>query len=560
MGASAADVRLWTEGTSHRIIASAFVVPASLHAKLYLDDPESRSHLVILATFTLAAMLRVYCGEWMPGERGVMAWNRVTEILPLVPPVVSYATSSSLHMHSPEELMAMSFASMVVMLAVTLAAPMGPKALASIVAGHLLMFLGNVYPPTGITEVRKNAFMCMTTSFGAAVGLVLRHLMIDAVRAADLRSHVPKAPDETPIEHAPASATDGSFASSGSSEREEPRLSWRSSLAAATWDERRVMERVFDEKKAPMALTPRVLAAQCPLADVEMHSFVGAGSQGEVYLGALKGGRAVACKKVHRMHMRSEERILQELRLLDLHLGLEHPNIVRLVAVAWDVESALLLTIMDAAQRGSLADLLDPIDVVDEKADDIARDPPLLSRAQKLEIALGVARGLDYLHSQRRPILHRDLKPGNVLLDERLRPLLCDFGMSRHEASSGAINAMTAVGTPHFAAPEVINHKAYNVSADMWSFGALLACFHHRSLPYDADTARAQRTLLYNVGAGKLRPEVPDGHVFASLLPKCVRYAPEQRASASDAVASLTASLEQERTFKRRMIRSLPVD
>ena len=355
------DVHLWSTGTSHRIVASALLIPAALHATLYLDDPESRSHLVLLATFVFSAALRMYCGEWIAGERAVAAWNLAVVTVPFLPAFVCYATSSFLYIRTPEELMSMSFAGSVVLLTLTVAAPMPPRALASLVAGHLLMFMGNVHPPAGIAEMRKNAFLCVATSFGAVVGLVLRRIMIDAFRAADASvggSDGVLKPREGPSRGgAPASATDASPCSSSPSSGEK--FSWKTSLAAAaTSDERRAMERVFQKTDAAAVLTPRVLAVRCSLDDVEMHAFVGAGAQGEVYLGAFKGGRAVACKRMHRMHMGREERIEQELRLLDLHLGLQHQNIVKLIAVAWDVETALLLTVMEFAQRGSLADLL----------------------------------------------------------------------------------------------------------------------------------------------------------------------------------------------------------
>jgi serine/threonine protein kinase len=544
----------------------------------------------------------MYCGEWMTGERAVVAWNTATVIVPLLPVVICFATSSFLYIRTLEELMAIGFAAMLVFLALTVAATIPLRAMATLVAAHMCMFVGNVSSPTGISEMRKNIFLCMATSFGAGVGLVLRRVMIDAFRAAGLRGHAashaaahPSAAlssdgeerhdDGVPNPCAgPASgATDASCSSASSKDR----LSWTASLATATSDERRVMDRVFRRSGGRSALTPRVLAAQCSLHDVQVRAFVGAGAQGEVYLAAFTGctqstsegaaspegapfedsGRAVACKRMHRMHVRSEECVLRELQLLELHLGLQHPNIIRLIAVAWDVETALILTVMEYAQRGSLADLLHSEGPVhrapgeDERRQDATpRGVLRLSRAQQLEIALGVAKGLAYLHSQQPPILHRDLKPSNVLLDERLTPLLCDFGMSRHEASSGSIDAMTAVGTPHFAAPEVISHMPYNVSADVWSFGALLACFCHGGLPYDAVTVQCQRTLLLQVSEGRLRPEVPDEHPFASLLPRCVRYAPEERVRATDAVASLIAMLEHERMSILRMIESLPVD
>ncbi len=93
----------------------------------------------------------------------------------------------------------------------------------------------------------------------------------------------------------------------------------------------------------------------------------------------------------------------------------------------------------------------------------------------KWKIALEVAQGMFYLHSQRIPILHRDLKCANVLLSSGYNAKITDFGESRE--ADGSEEQMTETGTPYFMAPEVMvgdEGGSYDKSVDIYSFGVLL--------------------------------------------------------------------------------------
>ena len=91
-----------------------------------------------------------------------------------------------------------------------------------------------------------------------------------------------------------------------------------------------------------------------------------------------------------------------------------------------------------------------------------------------------IASALEYCHSRKNKILHRDLKPGNVFLDKYQNMKLGDFGLSR-QMGDESIFAQTHVGTPYYMSPEQIMDQKYNEKSVIWSFGCVIyeiACLH----------------------------------------------------------------------------------
>ena len=118
-----------------------------------------------------------------------------------------------------------------------------------------------------------------------------------------------------------------------------------------------------------------------------------------------------------------------------------------------------------------------------------------------ISIALQVATGMSFLHSHH--VLHRDLKSTNVMLDGNGVAKICDFGVSRYEASD-----MTAeTGTYRWMAPEVIRHEKYSMAADVYSFGILLWELIARELPFAGMTPVQA---AFSVAKNHLRPLIPD--------------------------------------------------
>jgi len=153
----------------------------------------------------------------------------------------------------------------------------------------------------------------------------------------------------------------------------------------------------------------------------------------------------------------------------------------------------------------------------------------------RLPVAIGVARAMSYLHSQKPPVLHRDLKPDNVLLTHDLVAKVSDFGSSRDVASL----ATTQVGTPLFSAPEVLAHEPYDGSADVWSFGCIVSCLYYMSNePYSGDALQAIG-IVKDVVNGKVRPRHPDGSPLGEIGRACNCLRPADRPTFLEVVERL---------------------
>ena len=192
---------------------------------------------------------------------------------------------------------------------------------------------------------------------------------------------------------------------------------------------------------------------------------LGDGGMGSVYLGLdTLTGQDVAIKMLRRSSLLTPDemfdRFTREGEALRL---LEHPNIVEMIAAvheAGQVDGAddAYYLVMEYASGGTLGDLL-------------ARRGRLPCR-RALEIALDLSDALARAH--RIGIIHRDVKPGNVLLSATGSPLLTDFGLALQIDRSNMARPPTLAGTIAYLSPEACHGQSLDQLSDIWSFGVLL--------------------------------------------------------------------------------------
>ena len=130
---------------------------------------------------------------------------------------------------------------------------------------------------------------------------------------------------------------------------------------------------------------------------------------------------------------------------------------------------------MELAEKGSLQELLDNIRR--------SLTPAGFNDTHKQIIITGIAYGLKYLHSLE--ILHRDIKPGNILLDKNYYPKITDFNLSKKMNPEDRTNqSRTGVGTPNYMAPEIITEVGYEKPVDVYAYGILLYEVITNKVPY----------------------------------------------------------------------------
>ncbi|XP_062955729.1 serine/threonine-protein kinase 36 isoform X2 [Cynocephalus volans] len=181
---------------------------------------------------------------------------------------------------------------------------------------------------------------------------------------------------------------------------------------------------------------------------------IGEGSFGRVYKGRRKySAQVVALKFIPKLG-RSEKELRNLQREIEIMRGLWHPNIVHMLDSFETDKEVVVVT--DYAE-GELFQILE--------------DDGKLPEDQVQAIAAQLVSALYYLHSHR--ILHRDMKPQNILLAKGGGIKLCDFGFAR--AMSTNTMVLTSIkGTPLYMSPELVEERPYDHTADLWSVGCIL--------------------------------------------------------------------------------------
>lgn len=186
---------------------------------------------------------------------------------------------------------------------------------------------------------------------------------------------------------------------------------------------------------------------------------IGEGGFGKVFVGEFKDGRTLAIKRASGLVSSSQG--MAEFRNEVLLLSrLHHKNLVRLEGFC--DESGVQVLVYEFMRQGNLHAHL-------------FRSTKRLNWYKRLEIAVGVAHGLEYLHSYADPpVIHRDVKPSNVLLDDNLIAKVADFGISKATDTEATHVSTRPAGTAGYFDPQYFIRQQLTTASDVYGYGVVL--------------------------------------------------------------------------------------
>ncbi|KAK1268036.1 Protein STRUBBELIG-RECEPTOR FAMILY 8 [Acorus gramineus] len=215
--------------------------------------------------------------------------------------------------------------------------------------------------------------------------------------------------------------------------------------------------------KSPIAATSYTVASlQTVTNSFSQECLVGEGSLGRVYRAEFPNGKILAVKKIDSaaVSLQEEDNFLEAVSNMS---RLRHLNITTLLGYC--VEHGQRLLIYEYIGNGTLHNML-------HYADDNSETLPWSAR---VKIALGTARAIEYLHEVcLPPVVHRNFKSANILLDEDLNPHLSDCGLAALTANTQRQVPTQMIGSFGYSAPEFAMSGLYTVKSDVYSFGVVM--------------------------------------------------------------------------------------
>ncbi len=252
------------------------------------------------------------------------------------------------------------------------------------------------------------------------------------------------------------------------------------------------------------------------LGNYQILEEIGRGGMGVIYRARQRHSRRIiALKRILSCHADSQETLMRFRREAQAAAKLDHPNILPIYEVS-ESEEGLPFFSMKFAGGGSLLEAV-----------------PALRSEPRRAVALmaKVARALQYAHDQ--GILHRDLKPGNILLDGHSEPLVSDFGLAKWLEPIGDLTRTPSIfGTPGYIAPEQVNGSAGKLTpaADVYSLGAVLFHLLTGRPPFTGEHALKVIQQTTEKPAPKLRSLAPAlDRDLETICAKCLEREPHAR-------------------------------
>jgi serine/threonine protein kinase len=278
---------------------------------------------------------------------------------------------------------------------------------------------------------------------------------------------------------------------------------------------------------------------------------LGQGGQGTVYKGMLEDGRIVAVKRSTIVGEEKLEEFINEVVILS---QINHRNVVKLFGCCLETEVPLL--VYEFISNGNLFQYLHNF---------YQNEDFILSWEMRLQIAIEVAGALSYLHSAASiPIYHRDIKSANILLDNKYRAKVSDFGSSRSMAIDQTHLTTNVQGTFGYLDPEYFQSSQFTDKSDVYSFGVVLVELLSGKKPILSSTSQETRSLathfivlmeenrLFDILDVQVKEDCLEEEIMAvaNLAKRCLKVSRKHR----PAMKEVSAELERIGLLHRKSI------
>ncbi|XP_022893952.1 serine/threonine-protein kinase CTR1-like [Olea europaea var. sylvestris] len=255
--------------------------------------------------------------------------------------------------------------------------------------------------------------------------------------------------------------------------------------------------------------------------DLYLREEIGQGSFAVVYRGIWN--ECDVAVKVYSGYQYGEETLSDCKKEIHIMRKLRHPNVVLFMGAVCSEEKLAMVT--EFLPRGSLFKTLH-------------KNNQSLDMRRRLKMALDVARGMNYLHHRNPPIVHRDLKSSNLLVDKSWTVKVGDFGLSKLKNAT-FLTAKSGRGTPQWMAPEVLRNEPSTEKSDIFSFGVVLWELVTESIPWN-DLNSLQ--VVGVVGFMDRRLDLPENldPRVSSIIGDCWQSNQQHRPSFEDIIHRMT--------------------
>ncbi|XP_042024680.1 calcium/calmodulin-regulated receptor-like kinase 2 [Salvia splendens] len=269
-------------------------------------------------------------------------------------------------------------------------------------------------------------------------------------------------------------------------------------------------------------------------------TILGQGSFGPVYKATMPAGEVVAVKVLASDSKQGEKEFQTEVSLL---ARLHHKNLVNLVGYCVDKGQHML--VYEFMSNGSLENLI---------YNDVEQ---ALSWDDRVQIALDISHGIDYLHDGAvPPVIHRDLKSANILLDRYMRAKVADFGLSKEEHFDGRNSGLK--GTYGYIDPMYISTNNLTTKSDVYSFGIILfelitAIHPHKNLMEYVNLASMSLDGVDDIIDAKMAEtcNIEEVRSLGKIAHRCLHKTPRKRPSMGE-VSQAIVKIKQQR---RRLVK-----